>query len=152
MKSASETESLVRDSFINVAVPSDDIIAHECDECFELFDHFHGHVWSDVSDELINSHFDSLPLFSDNAKQYFYPAYLIYSIHHPESSVTEFLLYSLSSDHRHEPDSGFSASQIQAILAFLDYQDVSLESFHSEILQARRYWSQKAEQDAAANP
>ena len=153
MKIASEVESLVRDSFCNVASPGDDIICHECPECFELFDSFNGQIWTNIPDDLLVSHLDSLPLFSDSAKQYFYPAYLIYAIHHPESSVAEFLLYSLASDFRHQPETPYSLSQIKAIFGFLDILESSRpDYFDKDILQARTYWTHKAEQDAAANP
>jgi hypothetical protein len=141
MNSEVEIELLIRGAFPITPNVGDNIICHECDECFELYDNFKDKAWDSISDETLNYHYNSLPLLSDETKQYYYPAYLIYSLRHPKSSITEFLLYTLSSNHRHQPTGGFTQSQVTAILKYLDYiRERGDEILTEEITTANDYW------------
>ena len=102
---------------------------------------FSGQVPRTMAQSIVESHFGDLSLFTDAAKQYFLPAFLRISISVPESLVTEFILYSLDSDHRWNPPGGYTQSQKDALLAYLDYVEPRIdEVFHKDLQSARARW------------
>ena len=92
------------------------VALHACPECDRVNDDFRGKRWTEVDAPTIEYHFDSLPLLSPDAFRHYVPAYMVYAIDHPDSTIAEFLMYSMeNSGGRHMP--GFTAQQEQAIAA-----------------------------------
>ena len=109
----------IRAAFGAVARPSsDNIVDHECDECVELRDGLLGFPSSELPDTWFDSNWDQLPLLSDQATQYYLPAYLCFALRQPDSLAAEFVLYALDS----EPQDGYTKAQRQAICDFLAFQ------------------------------
>jgi hypothetical protein len=97
------------------------IIAHECDECFKLRDDLQDKQPRQIPDAWIERNFDKLPLLTDEAKQFFLPAYLRVGALAPTSLVSEFVLYTLADDFRFQPVDGYSPEQKQAITNYLEF-------------------------------
>ena len=118
-------DELMRDvkaAFADTPPPTDDnIICHDCEECRALYDDVRGHTPDELSDSWVEKSFDQLPFFSDDAKRYYLPAFLRVAALKPDSTVTQFVLYSLSDGFRIQPSGGYSAQQQQAIRDFLGY-------------------------------
>jgi hypothetical protein len=97
------------------------IIAHECDECFKLRDDLQDKQPRQIPDAWIERNFDKLPLLTDEAKQFFLPAYLRVGALAPNSLVSEFVLYTLADDFRFQPVDGYSLEQKQAIANYIEF-------------------------------
>ena len=113
----------INSAFADAPAPAEDnIVCHECEECFALRDDVGGKIPDDLSDDWVERSFDQLPLLSDEAKRFYFPAFFRVAALKPDSLVTQFTLFSLSDDFRMQPDGGYSPQQKQAIrnlLAFL---------------------------------
>jgi hypothetical protein len=86
-------------------VPSqDEIVSHQCDECWHIRNDFTAQPWKDVTRETIDHHTSALPLFTSLAHHYYLPAYLLRTLE-PEGemwgTVVDFIIYDLcpSTDH-----------------------------------------------------
>ena len=78
---------------------------------------------------------------SDDAKRYYLLGYLRVAARDPESTVTQFVLYSLSDEFRFQPRGGYTPSQRQAILAFLSFIEPRSDTEQKEyISKARELW------------
>jgi hypothetical protein len=140
---AGELIEQITGAFRKVRYPGDaNLIGHPCDECFQLQRDFSGQVPRTMSRDIIDKHHSDLPLLTDEAKQFFLPAFLIASIRQPESPVTEFVIYQLDTDHRWTPSDGYTPAQRAAIRSYLDYIEMLLDGQHTEdIASAREKWS-----------
>lgn len=115
----------IAEAFSDVPYPGDERIAlHECPECQEIRESFRGQTAGTLLDGVIDSHFDSLPLLSPETFRFFIPAYMRYSLEHPDSTVSFFTRQSLG-------EAGvdgfylerwrlFSSRQREAVVAFLE--------------------------------
>jgi len=120
-------------AFADVPLPADDnIICHECEECFRLHESLRGHTAGEISDAWIEENFDKLPLLTDDAKQFFLPAFFRVAALKPDSLAAQFLLYSLADDFRMQPQSGYSAQQKQAVRDYLTYIEQRMEEYDRE--------------------
>ena len=127
------------------ASPEENIICHECDECFRLRDSVRGRSPDELSDSWVEDSYDQLPLFSDDAKRFYFPAFLRFAALKPDSKVTEFLLYDLSSEFRKQPNGGYSPCQKQAIQDFLAYIESRVDDFAREdVKKAKDVWQRVA--------
>lgn len=132
-------------AFSDVPSPGDQIICHECDECFRLQESLCGRTPDDLSDDWVMLNFDQLPLLGDEAKQFYLPAYLRVGALDPHSLVSEFVLYSLSSDFRWEPSGGYTPQQKRVILDYLDYVEPQMDDFdRNSFMAARKLWNDAA--------
>jgi hypothetical protein len=123
------------------APPEDSIVCHECPECFDLRDNVRGHTPKELSDSWIEQSFDQLPFFSDNAKRFYFPAFLRVAALKPDSLVAQFVLYSLSDEFRMQPSGGYSPQQKQAIRDFLGYMEPRVDEFDQEhVSKAKALW------------
>jgi hypothetical protein len=131
-------------AFREVPYPGDqNIVCHDCDECFTILQHFRGLSPQEATPEIIAEHFDSLPLLTAEAKQYLLPAYLRESIRDPHSLVCQFTLYTLEDVHRMAPHGGYTVSQRSAINAFIDYiASQAGEEYVNELARAKTQWKQ----------
>jgi hypothetical protein len=125
--------------FKSAPYPGDDkLICHQCDECHRLRDDFKGKKAQEVDSETVYYHQDSLPLFSDEAKRYFLPAFLRESIMEPQRTITEFLLYSFDSDHRWKPKGGYTKEQVKIVNEYFDFIEHYLDEFDKNIYESAK--------------
>ena len=134
----------IRAAFAAVARPSsDNVVCHVCDECDALRDGLLGFPSAELPDAWFDWNWDQLPLLSDEAKHYYLPAYLCSALRHPDSLAAEFVLYALDSEHRWQPQGGYSDAQRQAIRDFLVFQRLRLpegDVFLDDIKRAEQRW------------
>ena len=55
----------------SVPPPPENLITHQCQECFSVRDDFTGVRWWSAKNDLIDENFDDMPLFSAEAFHYF---------------------------------------------------------------------------------
>ena len=132
----------IKSAFASAPMPEDEnIICHECDECFALRDDVCGHTPDELSDSWVEQSFDQLPLFSDDAKRFYLPAFLRVAALKPDSLVTQFVLYSLSDEFRMQPSGGYSPQQKQAIRDFLEYIEMRVDGHDQQyVAKAKALW------------
>ncbi len=134
----------IRAAFAAVARPSpDNIVPCECGECDELRVGLLGFRSAELPDTWFEVDWALLPLLSDEAKHYYLAAYLCFALRHSDSFAAEFVLYSLDSDHRWQPQGGYSEAQRQAIRDFLVFQRCGLpdgDFLREEIERAEQRW------------
>jgi hypothetical protein len=132
----------IREAFVSAARPADEaLVPHHCDECDALRGDLRGRTPDELSDDWIQRSFDQLVFMSDEAKRYYLPAYLRVAARDAESTVTQFVLYSLSDEFRFHPSGGYTPSQRQAILDFLSFIEPQSDPKQKEdILKARELW------------
>lgn len=123
------------------------IIAHECEECFQLEASFRNKNWKTIEDKLIEENFSNLPLFSSEAFNYFLPAYLIYSLKNfDENFVCEFTIYALTPSNKNAENDleywkykfeHFTDEQMNVIYGFLSLvltkSDDNFDLFHEQV-------------------
>ncbi len=132
----------IREAFSSAAAPADDaLVPHHCDECDTLRGDLRGRTPEELADDWVKRSFDQLVFMSDDAKRYYLPAYLRVAARDPESTVTQFLLYSLSDEFRFQPTGGYTAAQRQALLDFLTFIQPQSDPHQMEyISRARELW------------
>jgi hypothetical protein len=123
---AEELKQTIAQTFADTPYPGHERIAlHECEECEEIRQSFRGRTPDTLPDETIHSHFGSLPLLSPEAFRYFIPAYMRYSLEHPDSTVAQFILYRLAPQDFDDFDSErfrlFTPRERGAVIAFLEF-------------------------------
>lgn len=114
------------EAFTQTPYPGDGRIAlHQCEECEGIRQDFRGQSPTTLRRDVIEHHFDSLPMLSPDAFHYFIPAYMRYAIDHPDSNVARFAEYSLAptdyDDFWRERFLLFTPSQKDAVIAFLEF-------------------------------
>jgi hypothetical protein len=123
----------VTGAFRHAAAPADEnIVCHDCEECHALETAVRGKAPDDLADEWVEQSFDQLPFFSDDAKRYYFPAFLRVAARKPDSTVALFVLYSLSDDFRMQPSGGYSKQQKQAIRDYLSFIEPYVDEFDQE--------------------
>ncbi|HEY1661014.1 MAG TPA: DUF6714 family protein [Verrucomicrobiae bacterium] len=132
----------IKSAFAEAPAPTEDnIICHECEECFTLRGDVRGHTPDELSDSWVEQSFDQLPFFSDDAKRYYFPAFFRVAALKPDSLVAQFVLYSLSDAFRMEPSGGYSPQQKQAIRDFLEYTETRIDERNQEyVAKAKALW------------
>jgi hypothetical protein len=127
-------------AFRHVQKPSaGQIVTHECLECDELKNDLHPYDSESVPHRVLDKHLWDLPLLSDDAKQYYLPAWIVRSIDDPQSDYTEALLFALDSDHRWFPTTPYTERQWRALEAYLDYLEANVDELtRDDIVKARR--------------
>jgi hypothetical protein len=132
----------IREAFASAARPADDtLVPHHCEECDMLREDLRGRMPDELSDDWIERSFDQLVFMSDDGKRYYLPAYLRVAARDGESTVTQFVLYSLSDEFRFHPAGGYTPSQRQAILGFLSFIEPQSDPNQKEyISRARELW------------
>jgi hypothetical protein len=123
----------IKAAFADAPPPADDnIVCHDCEECRALYSDVRGHAPDDLSDSWVEKSFDHLPFFSDEAKRYYFPAFLRVAALKPDSLVAQFVLYSLSDDFRMQPIGGYSTKQQQVFRDFLSYIEPHVDEYERE--------------------
>lgn len=68
--------------------------------------------WKEISGEIINYNYCSLPFFSPEGFQFILPAYMIYALEHLESNVLDFVVYSLTAPLTSDRSTQFFLSKV----------------------------------------
>jgi hypothetical protein len=119
----------------------DNIVCHDCEECRALLSDVRDRSPAELSDAWVEKSFDQLPFFSDDAKRYYFPAFLRVAALKPDSLVAQFVLYSLSKDFRMQPSGGYSEQQKQAFQYYLAYIESHVDEFEQEYFaKAKALW------------
>jgi hypothetical protein len=118
-------ESIIS-AFKEVPYPGDDFIAFDdCPECRQIREEFRGKSSLLLEDGFLERRCDSLPLLSAAAFHYFLPAYLLYSLRHPDSDVAFCTFQGLGMAGLDAIDLDrfrrFSRQQRGAVIAFLEF-------------------------------
>ena len=112
-------EARILAAFANVPRPA--VIApHACPECDDLAQALAPHAPSSLPDTVFARHVWDLPLLSDEAKQYYLPAWLLRASAPDGGSACDALVFALESDHRWSPEPPYTEDQwlvIDAVLA-----------------------------------
>ena len=95
-----------------------------CPECEDISQTFGGKSALSVEDGVLAEH-TALPLFTPEAFHYFIPAYMLYSLRHPDSDVAFFIRQGLGEagidTFYLERFRLFTVQQKQAVIAFLEF-------------------------------
>ena len=117
-------------AFKSVAKPSlDQIAPHQCLECDELRVALNPYESMNVPTEVLDGCRWDIPLLSDDAKQYFLPAWLLRSIDEPQSDYTSALLFALDDEHRWSPSVPYTARQWRVLMAYLDFVAMKIDKY-----------------------
>jgi len=116
----------IASAFKEVPYPGDDHIAlHECLRCRELRDDLRGKSSQVLADSVLEHNCGDLALLSPTAFHYFVPAYMLYSLNHPDSEVAFFTCQGLGmagfDGFYLERFRLFSLQQKEAAIAFLEF-------------------------------
>ncbi len=132
----------IRDAFASAPRPPDEaLVPHQCGECDALRDDLRGRAPDELSDVWVQRSFDQLVFMSDDTKRHYLPAYLRVAGRDPESTVAQFVLYSLSDEFRFQPTGGYTTAQQRAILDYLSFVEPQTDStMHEYISKARELW------------
>lgn len=127
----------VRAAFAALERPGRDaLVPHACAECKGLADALGAHTAGALPPGLLQKHVWDLPLLSDEAKQYYLPAWLCSSIDEPCSDATDALLMELRSDHRWNPVTPYSDSQWAAIGEWLELMLLACDPYSRDDVNA----------------
>jgi hypothetical protein len=137
-----ELMRLVTTAFSDALPPAEDnIVCHDCEECADLLNDVRGRSPAELSDSWVEKSFDQLPFFSDDAKRYYFPAFLRVAASKPDSLVAQFVLYSLADDFKMQPSGGYSEQQKQAFRDYLSYIESQADEFEQEYFaKAKALW------------
>lgn len=92
-----------------------------CEECADVAAYLEGRDPLAFDNEALLGCIWDLPLLSAEAKRYYLPAWLLASISDPQGAdATDALVYALDSDHRWEPDGGYTEAQRAVIVRYLE--------------------------------
>ena len=116
----------IASAFRDVPYPGDDQIAlHDCPRCRELRDDLRGKLSSVLADGVLERDCGDLALLSPAAFHHFVPAYMLYSLIHPDSEVAFFTCQNLGvagfDSFYLQRFRLFSFQQREAAIAFLEY-------------------------------
>ncbi|MEZ4504203.1 MAG: DUF6714 family protein [Dehalococcoidia bacterium] len=114
--------------------PPEVIAPHLCDECQDITEALQGRPPDTVLEAVPGAVWD-LPLLSDEAKRYYLPGWLLPSLEDPRSDATGALLFALDSDHRWEPEGGYTEAQRTTIARYLEAMIDHVDEYESHELQ-----------------
>ena len=142
-------KELVRSTFAEAAFPRGiDTAGHDCDECDGIRKAFDRQAPFSLPADVLEYHYDSLPMMTPEAFHHFLPAYLTFAIDHPDSLVAQFAWFSLSPPELNgfyaERFGRFSEAEKAVVLQVAEYlinADNDLGS--EEVARARRYWCEQ---------
>jgi uncharacterized protein DUF6714 len=140
--------NLVRSTFSNATFPKGVPPAqHQCRECDGIRSSFAEQAPFALPGDLIEHHFDSLPMLSPAAFHHFLPAYFAYAVESPNSLVAMFVWFSLSPEdlddfylERFGRFSELERAAIREVVEFLIERTDERELTPEETERARTYW------------
>src|SRR5262249_25516007 len=117
---------------------ADRITSHICEECNRLRGDFASFDCHSIPDNILDYHRWDLSLLSDEAKQYYLPAWIERSIENPQSDYTQVLLSSLDSGHGWFPATPYTEHQWKALELYLEYVAAKADGHFPEELAAAK--------------
>jgi hypothetical protein len=125
-------------------------VEHACPECADVAVTFSHLLWPDATAEVVDSHFEALPVFTPQAFRQFLPAFMVRSLQKDNlpwgvNDVSEFTLYSLWPDEvsawwRLRVDA-LTTDQVAVIVDFSDYVRGRSDEYRgTPPRQAAAYW------------
>lgn len=154
----SALKKAIIETFADATAPEEkDIAPHGCEECQRIRNDLKGQHWQTLPDDILEYHYDSLPLLGPRAFCFFLPAYLlaalkepdpwefdstvIFNLTPPETLNLEVVTWFLDRVQK------FSSAQIASIFSFLHHvQDESDEICADSARYALdRYWDAAAQ-------
>ena len=130
------------------------VVAHVCEECMDIAAAFGGQLWPEIAPDIIDQHYQSLPLFAPAAFRQFLPGFLLRGLERSGRSsgandVAEFTLYTLCPDTvtpwwRERVD-GLTDAQSYVVAQWLGHlQGLSGDYFGPPPLEAWEYWEARS--------
>ena len=120
---APDLATAVHEAFAGASRPAAPEIAPHpfCEECAGVTAHLEGRDPFGFDAAALRGCIWDMPLLSAEAKRFYLPAWLLASIRDPQGSdATDALVYALDSDHRWEPEGGYSEAQRAVIVRYLE--------------------------------
>jgi hypothetical protein len=137
-------------AFANVPRPGNDELLHSnCFDDNDIAELYSVAVWHDLTDAVVENEYAALFFLSPEGFRYFIPAYMSFTILHPESgaAAVESTIWSLSpeNDQHFTPSKFilFDANQSAAVVAFLEAM-----AAHVEVDDALLFWLERSEQSS----
>jgi hypothetical protein len=148
MADAARLAAEIRSTFANAPLPKGVMVAeHDCEECDGIRNSFARKAPFALPGDLIEQHFDSLPMLSPAGYHVFMPAYLAHAVENPVSLVAEFVWYSLSPAElddfwveRYGRFSNREKAVVAQVVEFMIAGQSKIELSPEEMVRARRYW------------
>ena len=117
-------------AFAGMPKPAQEAIApHRCCECDTLAADLFPHTWCALPDDVLRGHVWDLPLLSDEAKQYYLPAWLLHALADDRSDATDALVFALDADHRWKPVTPYTPQQWLVIDRWLAHMRGRVDEF-----------------------
>ena len=145
--SAIELERTIVDAFVQKPLPPRKVLVYRGSwETGDLLRNL-TKVRDTPTDQFIEWHADSLPVFTPEGLRHVLPYYMRYSLRHPRSEAAERLIFHLApaeadDDYWRPRLAVFSQAERNAICAFLGFLEKELagESYESHFARARAVW------------
>jgi hypothetical protein len=138
----------IQAAFADVPRPANDDLLHpNCFDDNDIAELYEVVDWHDLSDAMVENEYAALSFLSPEGFHYFIPAYMSFTLRHPESgaAAVESTLWSLSpvSDQHFTPSKfiHFNAAQAASVVAFLE----AISAYH-EVDDALLYWMERSVQ------
>jgi hypothetical protein len=132
-------------AFANVPRPENDELLHpNCADDNDIMALYEVTDWHDLSDATVENEYAALSFLSPAGFRYFIPAYMSFTLRHPESgaAAVESTIWSLSpnSDQHFNPSKfiRFDAAQSAAVVSFLEAM-----AAYQEVDDALLYWLER---------
>ncbi len=145
---APDLATAVIEAFADAPRPAADKIAPHafCEECAGVAAYLEGRDPFAFEDEALLGCIWDLPLLSAEAKRFYLPAWLLASIRDPRGTdATDALVYALDSDHRWDPEGGYSEAQravlVRYLEAMIEYLDDDTGFFWPFLQRALERWA-----------
>jgi hypothetical protein len=111
-------QEIISSAFANTQIPGRPITGHRCDECNEVDRLLGGRTWQDVLTNFPEYCHDAFPLLTQDAQNYFLPAYMLVALE-PNSGTQGVSLESAFEDGRLCPEN-FTPEQRAAVICWLN--------------------------------
>ena len=137
----------VIEAFAGAPRPAPDNIApHPCDECAAIEKYLEGRDPFGFDEEALLGCIWDMPLLSAEAKRFYLPVWLLASLRDPRGSdATDALVYALDSDHRWDPEGGYTEAQravhVRYLEAMIEYLDDDTGFFWPFLQRALERWA-----------
>jgi hypothetical protein len=151
VRSIEDVKAIVSAAFVNTAPPRDTEIAEAADwDADAITRDFAPWLDRPVPASVLEQHAKSLPALTPKAFAFFLKDYLLYSLDHLNSELTEYLIYRISSVEHDNPYWAarlelLSPTQREAIASYCDLLKERLSPvegvLHEQLGEASRAWS-----------
>jgi hypothetical protein len=136
----------IQAAFADVPRPANDDLLHpNCFDDNDIAELYEVVDWRDLTDAIVENEYAALSFLSPEGFRYFIPAFMIFTLRHPESGATavESTIWSLSpvNDQHFTPSKYilFDAAQSATVVAFLEAM-----AEYEEVDDALLYWMERS--------